>query len=274
MLLFDSHVHSHHSHDSRQTMEELYRAALEKGLSGVAVTDHADIWYVEKDETFTHIAASVMEARLADGLYEGEVRFLTGIELADHLDGIGNTRKLLELAEYDVVLASVHCVQFGDWDDAYSRLNFDDSVPEEKIQEFLAVYFDKLLLTAQTQEYDVLTHLTCPLRYINGKFHRNIGVEQHRETITEILQTVMDREKSLEVNTSGLGNYYGLMMPDRELLEEYYAMGGRRITLGSDGHVPERIGNGFAEAVELLREIGFEGYTYYEGRQPKFVPFD
>lgn len=274
MLLFDSHVHSHHSHDSRQTMEELYRSALEKGLSGVAVTDHADIWYVEKDETFAHIAASVMEARLADGLYEGEVRFLAGIELADYPDGIGNARKLLDLTDYDVVLASIHCVLFEDWDDAYSRLSFDDSVPEEKIQEFLAVYFDKLLLTAQTQDYDVLAHLTCPLRYINGKFHRNIGVEQHRETITEILQTVIDREKSLEVNTSGLGNYYGLIMPERELLEEYYAMGGRRITLGSDGHVPERIGNGFAEAAELLREIGFEGYTYYEGRQPKFVPFD
>ena len=274
MLLFDSHVHSHHSHDSRQTLEEIYAAALKQGLSGVAITDHADIWYLEKDHTFEHIAASVMEAKLADGLYEGELRFFAGIELADHLDGLESSRRLLELADYDVVLGSVHCVDFADWNDAYSRVSFDESMPEETIQDFLAVYFDKLLTMAQTQDYDVLAHLTCPLRYINGKFHREIGVEEHWETITEILQAVIDREKSLEVNTSGLGNYYGLIMPERPILEQYYAMGGRRITLGSDGHAPERIGNGFVEAVKQLKEVGFEGYTYYEGRKPKFVPFD
>ena len=273
MLLIDSHVHSHHSRDSRQTLEEIYRAAVEKGLSGVAVTDHADLWVIKKEDVFNHIAASTMEAKLANGLYEGEVCFLAGIELADQIDGIANAKKLLELAEYDVVLGSVHCVDIEGWEDNYAFLDFGDSVPEENLQEYLAVYFDKLLLTAQTQEFDVLSHLTCPLRYINGKFHRNIRLEKHQETIREILKAVMDREKSLEVNTSGLGKDYGETLPDRAILEEYYAMGGRRITLGSDGHTPEDVGNGFAGAIEMLKDIGFEGYTYYVGRRPVFVPF-
>ena len=273
MLLIDSHVHSHHSRDSRQTLEEIRRAAVEKGLSGVAVTDHADIWVIKKEDVFNHIAASVMEAKLANGLYEGEVAFLAGIELADQVDGIANAKKLLELADYDVVLASVHCVEFEEWEDNYAFLDFGDSVPEEKLREYLAVYFDKLLLTAQTQEYDVLSHLTCPLRYINGKYRRNIGVEEHRETIAEILKAVISREKALEVNTSGLGREYGETLPDRAILEAYYALGGRRITLGSDGHTPEDVGNGFDEAIGMLKDIGFEGYTYYEGRKPKFVPF-
>ena len=273
MLLIDSHVHSHHSRDSRQTMEEIYCAAVEKGLTAVAVTDHADLWFLKKEDTFNHIAASTMEARLANGLYEGEVCFLTGIELADQIDGIANAKKLLGLTEYDVVLASVHCVEFEEWEDNYAFLDFGEGVSEEKLREYLAVYFDKVLLTAQSQEFDVLSHLTCPLRYINGKFHRNIGLEEQRETITEILKAVIDREKSLEVNTSGLGKEYGDLLPDRSILEEYYALGGRRITLGSDGHTPDGIANGFAEAIEILKEIGFEGYTYYAERKPRFVAF-
>lgn len=274
MLLFDSHVHSHHSHDSRQTMEEIFAAARERGLAGVAITDHADTWYLEKDHTFEHIAASVMEAELADGLFEGEVRFFAGIEVSDHADSPSGVRKLLDLAEYDVVLGSVHCVLFEDWDDAYSRLNFEASVPEEKIQAFLKVYFDKLLTMAQTQDYDVLTHLTCPLRYINGKYQRGISAEPHGDVIEKILHTVIERDKALEVNTSGIGKAYIGIMPDEAILRRYYDMGGRMITLGSDGHAPEKIGNGFNEAVELLKQIGFAGHTYFEKRKPVFVPFD
>ena len=59
MLFFDSHVHSHHAHDSAQTLEEIYCAALKKGLAGVSVTAPADIWYLEKDHTFEHISSAL-----------------------------------------------------------------------------------------------------------------------------------------------------------------------------------------------------------------------
>ena len=40
--LFDSHVHTNHSMDAESPLEEICRAALEKGVTGVAVTDHYD----------------------------------------------------------------------------------------------------------------------------------------------------------------------------------------------------------------------------------------
>lgn len=39
-IKLDLHVHTHHSFDSRMTAEELGRACAERGLAGVAVTDH------------------------------------------------------------------------------------------------------------------------------------------------------------------------------------------------------------------------------------------
>lgn len=273
MLRFDSHIHSHHSHDSRQSMEDIFRAAKAAGLSGVTITDHADSWYLKKDRVFEHIPASVTEAILADGFYEGELRFFAGIELGDPLNDPEQTRRLLKLAEYDVVLASVHCVRFADWDDAYSRVAFEPSMPDSVIHAFLDAYFEEVLETASTQDYDVLAHLTCPLRYINGLYHRGIAIDPQGACIGKILQAVIDREKAVEVNTAGIGNPEISILPERAILERYYAMGGRRITLGSDAHVPERVGNGFDEAVGLLKEIGFAGYCHYEKRRPVWDAF-
>ncbi len=40
MLRFDLHVHTNYSKDGQSTVEEILKAAREKGLDGVAITDH------------------------------------------------------------------------------------------------------------------------------------------------------------------------------------------------------------------------------------------
>lgn len=40
MLRFDLHVHTNYSKDGQSSVEEILRAAKEKGLDGVAITDH------------------------------------------------------------------------------------------------------------------------------------------------------------------------------------------------------------------------------------------
>ncbi len=39
-MRFDLHVHTGHSGDSRMTLDEIIRAVLQRGLDGVAITDH------------------------------------------------------------------------------------------------------------------------------------------------------------------------------------------------------------------------------------------
>ena len=112
------------------------------------------------------------------------------------------------------------------------------------------------------------------MRYINGKYHRNLSIQPHQELIQETLRTILRREKALEVNTSGLQSFYGDLLPGREILEQYYAMGGRLITLGGDAHTADRLANGFEETASVLKEIGFQGYFYYDQRKPHWVSWD
>lgn len=270
-IVFDSHLHTLHSPDSSQPLEAICETAIKRGLHGIAVTDHAELWHLEEHRTFQEIAASVAEAKAADRRYGGRLRVFSGVEIAEAQDDPENAAKLLHLADYDIVLASCHSVAFDRWPAScfFADISFDgETVPEETLTEFLDAYFQKVLRMAQSDDYDVLTHLSCPLRYVNGKYHRNRDLRPWRGLIEEILCAVIRRDKALEVNTSGIRSYYGEWMPDKEILKRYYALGGRLVTLASDAHTAERVGNAFSEAEELLKGVGFSEYYYYEHRQP------
>lgn len=273
---YDSHVHSCHSPDSQQPFDQICWAALKKGLRGIAITDHADLWFLKEAHTFQEIAGSIADAREAAGRYGDRLRVFCGVELAEFQDDPENGEKILGLTNYDVVLGSVHAVRFEEWDTGYySKICFDEaSAPETKILGFLEAYFKKLLHLAEGEDFDALAHLTCPLRYINGRYHRNISIWPYENLIREILGSLIRRQKSLEVNTSGIRSFYGELLPGREILERYYAMGGRMITLGSDAHTADRLGNAFPETASLLKDIGFQGYYYYDQRKPCWVGWD
>ena len=123
-------------------------------------------------------------------------------------------------------------------------------------------------MTAKSDDIDILAHLTCLLRYINGKYKRTVNALDFKKEIKEILSELIKHNTALEVNTSGIGSFYGEYMPQEEFIKMYYDMGGRLITLGSDSHIPENVGNAFTEAKEMLKSIGFKEYYYYEKRKP------
>lgn len=275
MKFYDYHIHTMASHDSKQTPDSACDAAIAASLAGIAFTDHADPFFFERENTLENIKRSVAWADEADKKYSGKLRVFRGVEMGEPTFYPEKTKMLFDIADYDVVLGSVHTVYFEDIDDSYSRINFDrDHADDEKIHRFLAKYFEQMLDMAVRADFDILTHLTCPLRYINGKFGRGITLERHAAVIDHVLSTIIERSIALEVNTSGIDAAYGDFMPHRSIVERYYALGGRMVTLGSDAHSSDRVGHGLTAAAEMLADIGFDGIYHYEGRRAIFDRFD
>ena len=79
----------------------------------------------------------------------------------------------VDLVDYDVVIGSVHLVKYKDLTCAYSGIDFS-KLKEETIIEYLDAYFDDVLTMIETTDFDILAHLTCPLRYIKGKYNIDI----------------------------------------------------------------------------------------------------
>ena len=95
--------------------------------------------------------------------------------------------------------------------------------------------------------------------------------------IETILKSVIRKNLALEVNVSGFDGEYDpadSFSPNEDILKKYFSLGGRKITLGSDAHSPDRVANRFDEAAEVLKRLGFKSYCYFENREAKEVSFD
>ena len=97
-----------------------------------------------------------------------------------------------------------------------------------------------------------------------------LGRDNEKE-IRAIFARIIEKRIALEVNTSGIGDRFGELMPSVPLLALYREMGGELLTIGSDAHVPHRVGNALEDTKAVLRKLGFSTYCYYKNRKTQFV---
>ncbi len=269
--MYDLHTHTLFS-DGKNTVDEMCLSAIEKGLSGIALTDHADMNVFAERDTASRMKQAAEAIGAAKETYRNRLQVFCGVELGEYALEPQLANELLNSNPYDVVLYSEHFVPGARWDKMYSRIVFDDSVSDDEVREYMRLYFEVINNTAATFDYDVLGHISCPARYITGRHKRHTNVMLYEDTIKEILKKIIDRDIALELNTCGRCcqsfGYYDAQ--NEEIFQMYKALGGNKVTLGSDAHTTLGIGRGFAEAKEQLKSWGFDRYYYYVDR--KAVP--
>jgi histidinol-phosphatase (PHP family) len=109
MIYADSHTHSVFSFDGHQSVDELCRSAIEKGIQKIALTDHLDC-DGEFEGYYDHYDAegakkAVLEAREK---YEGKVEIAYGVELGQPYTHPKETRALIEKQGFDFIIGSLH----------------------------------------------------------------------------------------------------------------------------------------------------------------------
>ncbi|HEX2949982.1 MAG TPA: PHP domain-containing protein [Armatimonadota bacterium] len=202
--------------------------------------------------------------------YDGTLWVGTGVEVAEYMFDPTHAEQIMNLTDYDVIIGSVHSIAYDNWD-SYSRTNFDVTVPREKILTYLKRYFAEMQRMIECAHINVLAHITCPFRYINGKYGRNIDVSIFAEQIEQILHDIIDKGIALELNTSGLNIGWGEFMPSREILACYSRLGGELITLGSDAHISQNVGGGLKDGLALLQEVGYKYYASYCNKKIRMI---
>ena len=258
------HTHSEHSHDSVTKLEDLCLAEIGRGTQVMALTDHFDTFAYTSYDVYSPILAGYDEIQTMNGKYGDKCLFLSGVEISEGFWYPEEQRKILSLVDYDVILGSVHFTKSSRIEVPYSHIDFSDFTDEE-IHEFLTNYFNDILKMLDSLDFDILCHLFCPVRYINGKYGRQLDMSIYEEKIKEILSVIIKRGIALEINTTlfaGNGKAF-----TKWLLEIYRKMNGYLITLASDAHIPDNAARSFDEAKALLLECGFEDVGYFESRK-------
>ncbi len=263
----DMHSHTKNSHDAVSDPDELCKMNIERGVNGCAFTDHCDICLYGTMDMYANIVQSNKDALAMKAKYAGKLDVFTGVEPGEAIWHMEIVHNLITMCDFDVVLGSVHTVRYPKDSHPFSLIDFTDW-DKETVLDFMDVYFDELWETITTMPCDIMTHLTVPLRYINGKYHKDVDIDLYMDKIKKIIKFIVDHGIALEVNTSGVGGSYDALLPERKFIEMYRDMGGYLITFASDEHTVEKAANAFPETLALLKELGFKHIYKYEKRVP------
>ena len=281
--LCDLHTHTDISYDGKDAPEKIVKRAKEINLPVLCITDHVEcnFWhersYYQKQGMKTNdfddfdyrsrfeISLETIPKLKAqtDGL-----KLLFGCEMGQATQAKDIAKKISECESLDFIIGSLH--QVKNRDDFYF-LNLVE-MPQEQLDNLIFDYYLELYTLACQGGFDVLGHITYPLRYIIGKAKREVKLEPCEELIAETFKKLIQDGRGIEINTSGLRQSYGKTFPDLDLVRLYKDLSGEILTLGSDSHCCADLGKGIAQGAEIAKAAEFKYFTYFEKRKPKFVP--
>ena len=259
MYLLDSHVHTLFSPDASGTVEEHCVKALENGFSEIIITDHCDVngwegrpYDFRRGEAFSEIEA-------AREKFEGRLRIGFGAELGQEQENLYLAAETLVDARLDFVIGSLHNPA------GYMDCFFFADAAGDMTWLWLK-YLEELVLHAEKSDYDVIGHLTYPLRYIPVKW-----CAEYDDALAEVMKTAISRGKGIELNMSDFLRKNGYTHPHAEHIKLYRDLGGKYITVGSDSHFPQTVGQSIKDGYDILKAAGFDRVCAYRNRQPEFV---
>ena len=196
----DMHTHTDNSPDGNHSTMYLCECAEQTGLRAIAFTDHCEVDAYYKDHYDRAAFQAYFEVVKARSVFRGRLIVAAGIELGQPAYDPALAEHILSKFDYDVVIGSVHNLR-GRKDFYFMEYDgFTDSDLDAMVEEYLK----ELLTMVQWGGFDILAHLTYPLRYMVGENHRNIDLNRHSDLIDEILRQAARSGKALEINTSGL----------------------------------------------------------------------
>ncbi|MBR5617653.1 MAG: histidinol-phosphatase HisJ family protein [Oscillospiraceae bacterium] len=258
--MFDYHMHSIVSFDGHDSGLQLVQAAKAAGLKEICFTDHLDYDPLGKMGVLAFDTARYNAEY--DCLQMEGLKIRRGMEFGMTTDNRAQFKADLKRRPFDFVLGSVH---FVDDLDVYFEEYWHDKTVFEAERRYLEATLDCVRLH---DDFDVLAHLTYIGKTSSHHAPRPVPFAEHRELIDEILKTVAQKGKGLEMNTSGVDRCGGFL-PTEDYFRRFKEYGGEIVTIGSDAHTASRVGQYSFEACEILKDI-FGYVCTFEERKPIF----
>jgi histidinol-phosphatase (PHP family) len=265
MIIADYHVHSNFSGDSTTPMEHMIERAIQLGLKKLCFTDHMDYDYPPvSDINFTFDDGAYIKKLIElKEQYSKQIDILTGIELGLQPHLSDRLYDLTKSHPFDFVIGSSHVV---DHSDPYFPVFWETRSKEVGIRAYFQSIIDNCNSFTGFHSYG---HLDYIIRYVPmpGDAKSDYSYFDYADLLDEVLSTIINLGKGIEINTGGLKYGLGYAHPKREILKRYLELGGEIITIGSDAHRPEHLCYDFHLIPEYLKEIGFSYYaTFVQGK--------
>lgn len=265
MSLFDMHVHTDDSPDADIPAHELVAQGLNMNLAGIGFVAHVDLDPEDycyggfKENSYNR---SIDLARKKSG---NRFLVLKGIEAGELHIYEEQVKEIVDYSEYDFITGAIHSVEGAGM--VLGESAYGNADPFEIVER----YYTETLQMVEEADMDILAHMGLFRRglALAGLEHDFNELELWPDIIRCILETIIDRNIALELNTSGLRRKENITYPTPQILELYQRIGGELITIGSDTHHSPYVFFGLEDGRQLLIESGFRETFFFEKRIPK-----
>jgi histidinol-phosphatase (PHP family) len=256
-LIVDYHMHLRDSEERIahrvEAVEPFVEVAAARGVDEIGFTEHVyyfrqtrEIWSLPyQTERCVYDLETYCDAVLAAKRRGWPVKLGLEVDFVGALQP--RLAELLEPYPWDYLLGSVH------WVDGLAIDAWPGMWAERSTEEVWSAYFGALAELAASGVVDALAHPDL------------VKIFDRRPPDPTAFYPALDGV-ALEISTAGLRKPVGELYPDPPLLA------GRPITLASDAHVPELVGEQFDRALELARRAGHDTVTVFEGRLARQEP--
>lgn len=263
----DYHLHTLHSFDGEQTMEELCQRMTELGVQEICLTEHYEpghpdpacdvppIWDVWLDEV------RQMRARFP------QLIIRTGVEIGDNPAYRNEAMRVVDELPVDFRLLSLHLVNNVD---CYDRERY--YAGKTRAQAYREYAEAKAESICAWTDFDSAAHIGYVSRYSpwDGRM-RPLQYEDAPDAFDRILKHLITLDKCLEINSSSF-ELLGGPMPSVSIIKRFIELGGEVFTFGSDGHKTSRDFADVMHARELVRSLGGKYVAAFEQRKRTCYP--
>ncbi len=270
-MIFDCHMHTGLCGHAQGTPSDYVEWAARKRLQLVTFTCHIPMdmggfgnYGIRMKEMQLPQYFQIVDKARKTGDKLG-VEVLCGIEAEIFPDEriMALMDRILQGNDFDFILGSLH--HFTSLYKERLRL-VGAGTDFEKVE----TYFQDLATGVHSGRYHSISHPDV-IRIYGTVSH--FDPKEHEESIRNFLQAVVDTDICMEINTSGFIKECAQVHPDPVILDWASEMG-VNLTIGSDSHNPQSVGQFYEIVLPLLKEKGFTHLHYHRGGKRIAVPLE
>lgn len=259
--MYDYHTHSSVSFDSNASALKMAQKAKEIGLKEICFTDHYDYLFNPNDNHYLFTKEEYSSAY--DNLFVDGIKIKKGVEFGLTPWDAPNLEELINNFDFDFIIGSVHYLESGD---PYTEEKFWNArSTKESFRDYLEGVYNCVKVH---NNFSVLGHLTYVSKCKLNPTKEPVLYKDFTDISDEIMKELAFKGIGLEVNTSGV-DAVGKFLPDRDFLIRFKELGGEIITVGTDSHDENRIGQYVPQALEMIKDV-FGYVCTFEKRKPIF----
>lgn len=254
----DYHIHTSFSEDSDCPMEKMIQQAIAQGLNEICFTEHFD-YGLPRPESVCNSSVYYRKVLEMQEKYGHAIIIKLGAEFGMQLETIPDYVKEFAAYPFDFIILSCHQIDGKEfWLQDFQRGKSQDEINRQYYEAIYAVM-------SKYTNYSILGHLDAIKRDDPFGFYDD---EKVMDLIEKILKKAINDGKGIEVNTSSFKYKLPDLTPSRKIIQKYYDLGGKILTIGSDAHDASRLEDHFEEVKDVLRQIGFTHFYTFESMKP------